>query len=76
MGNSKPEIGTRLRDVRTNAGLTQAQLADLVSVSRQTINYIETGTYCPTTKLALQLAALLKTTVENLFYLPENGNGK
>ena len=44
----------------------------MVSVSRQTINYIENGTYCPSTKLALQLARTLDTTVEELFYLKEN----
>lgn len=74
MGNAKQEIGTRLREIRTKNGLTQAQLADLVSVSRQTINYIEMGTYCPSTKLALQLATALRVQVEEMFFLSENGN--
>ena len=43
-GNGR-EIGSRLREVRTGRNLTQAKLAELVGVSRQTNNYIEHGTY-------------------------------
>ena len=49
--------------------LSQAQLAELVSVSRQTIISIERGDYNPSVKLALQLAGALRTTVEELFEL-------
>ncbi len=69
-GNGR-EIGSRLREVRTGRNLTQAKLAELVGVSRQTINYIEQGTYCPSTRLALQLARTLESRVEDLFYLEE-----
>ena len=69
--NDDAKIGSRLRDVRTAQGLTQAQLAELVEVSRQTINYIETGTFCPSTLLALRLARELRVTVEDLFFLNE-----
>ena len=75
MPDNEQEIGSNLRDVRTDRELTQAQLAELVGVSRQTINYIEQGTYCPSTKLALQLARELDVPVEELFYLVKT-NGK
>jgi putative transcriptional regulator len=64
-------IGTRLRDIRSEAGWTQAELADRVGVSRQTINYIENGTFCPSTYLALRLARVFDVAVEELFYLQE-----
>ena len=51
--------------------LTQQQLADLVSVSRQTIVAIERGDYAPSVKLALLLAGKLNATVEELFELEE-----
>jgi putative transcriptional regulator len=69
MPDNGQEIGSNLRDVRQSRSLTQAQLAELVGVSRQTINYIEQGTYCPSTRLALQLAMALEVSVEDLFYL-------
>lgn len=75
MSENRQEIETRLREVRTARGLTQARLGELVGVSRQTINYIEQGTYCPSTKLALQLARVLDATVEQLFYLCEEPPG-
>ncbi len=72
MSSNETEIGSNLRKIRVVKGLTQAQLAEAISVSRQTINYIEAGTYCPSTKLALQLARILETTVEELFFLKED----
>lgn len=49
--------------------LSQAQIAEKVSVTRQTIIAIERGDYSPSVKLALQLARVLDTTVEQLFEL-------
>ncbi len=49
--------------------LSQAQIAEKVSVTRQTIIAIERGDYSPSVKLALQLARALDTTVEQLFEL-------
>ncbi len=61
---------TQLRQFRLERlGLTQAQLAEMVSVSRQTIIAIERGDYSPSVRLALQLAKALGTTVEELFEL-------
>ncbi len=69
MSESAEEIGTYVREVRLRRSLTQAMLAALVGVSRQTINAIEQGNYSPSTKLALQLARALGASVEELFYL-------
>jgi putative transcriptional regulator len=63
---------TKLRKFRFELGeLSQQQLADMVSVSRQTIVSIEKGDYAPSVKLVLLLAAKLGTTVEELFQLEE-----
>ena len=62
-------LGVRLKDVRTAAGLTQAELAERVGVSRKTINTVENGVFVPSTLLALKLAAALKKRVEDLFFL-------
>jgi len=63
------ELGTRLREMRTEAGLIQAQLAEMIGVSRKTINTVENGVFVPSTTLALKLARALKTRVEELFFL-------
>jgi putative transcriptional regulator len=62
-------LGVGLREARTEGGLTQAELAVLVGVSRKTINTVENGVFVPSTLLALKLAAALKTSVEDLFWL-------
>jgi len=63
---------TKLRIFRLlNGELTQQQLADMVTVSRQTIVSIEGSDYAPSVKLALLLAKKLETTVEELFILEE-----
>ncbi len=64
-----------LRRFRFDRGeLSQQAVADMVSVSRQTIIAIERGDYSPSVKLALLLARALDTTVEELFELEENDN--
>ena len=60
-----------LKDVRETRGLTQAQLAEAIGVSRKTINTVENGVYVPSTVIALKLAAVLGTPVETLFSLAE-----
>ena len=62
-------LGNRLKERRTELGLTQGQLADLCLVSRKTINTVENGVFIPSTVLALKLARALGTTVEALFEL-------
>jgi putative transcriptional regulator len=61
-----------VRERRTAAGLSQADLAVAMSVSRQTINSIEKGRYTPSLPLALALARYFATTVEEMFH--EDGN--
>ena len=62
-------LGVRLKELRAAAGLTQAELAERVGVSRKTINTVENGVFIPSTLLALKLAAALRKRVEDLFYL-------
>jgi putative transcriptional regulator len=54
---------------RKQSALTQAQLAEKMGVSRQTVNAIEKGDYAPSTLLALKLGVILQTEVESLFEL-------
>lgn len=56
---------------RAKQNLTQAQLAEKVNVSRQTINSIEIGKYVPSTLLSLKIATVFMTTVDHLFQLEE-----
>ena len=58
----------RVKDARTQAGMSQSQLAELVGVSRNTISSIETGQFSPTAKLALILCIALEKKFEELFY--------
>jgi len=64
-------VVTRLAELRTGRGWTQAELATRAGVSRQTINSIETGRFEPSLTLALKLARLFGKRVEAIFELPE-----
>ena len=57
-----------VRALRTARSLSQAQLADALGVSRQTVNSIETGRYTPSLPLAIALARLFQTPVEEMFH--------
>jgi putative transcriptional regulator len=61
-----------LKAERLNKGITQVQLAELVSVSRQTIISIESNRYNPSVLLSLKIALVLKKRVEQLFELEPN----
>ncbi|AUD02661.1 helix-turn-helix transcriptional regulator [Spirosoma pollinicola] len=61
----------RLKVERAEHNLSQADLADRIGVSRQTINSIETGRYVPSTILALKLATVFGKAVEHIFTLEE-----
>ena len=54
---------------RAKKNITQAQLAELIKVSRQTINAMELGKYVPSTVLALRLAHVFNTEVSEIFEL-------
>lgn len=65
----EPALANALKQVRTEQGLTQAELAARIGVSRKTINTVENGVFVPSTILALKLAAALGRKVEELFFL-------
>jgi putative transcriptional regulator len=58
-----------IRVQRAILNITQAELAERIGVSRQTINTIEAGKYIPSTVLALKLAKVFKATVDEIFLL-------
>lgn len=61
-------LKNNLKEARSEKGLSQAELARLVGVSRNTISSIETGQFNPTAKLALILCIALDKKFEELFY--------
>ncbi len=60
-----------VRVLRTRRGLSQGDLAEVMGVSRQTINSIETGRYLPSLPLAIALARFFETSVEEVFDVNE-----
>jgi putative transcriptional regulator len=60
-----------LRVDRAIKNITQAELADLIGVSRQTINTIESNKYVPSTVLALKIARVFEKPVEQIFILED-----
>lgn len=63
---------TKVKELRTAAGMTQQQLADLVHVSSRTIISIEKEQYSPSLMLAYRMARVFGVTVEELCCLKEN----
>lgn len=61
-------LKNRIKEMRTELGLSQAQLAEMVGVSRNTISSIETGQFSPTAKLALVICIALEKKFEDLFF--------
>ena len=66
--NDQLILKNRIKEARTERKLSQAALAELVGVSRNTISSIETGQFSPTAKLALILCIALEKKFEELFY--------
>ena len=64
-------LDNHVRERRLASGMTQAELAEAVGVSRQSINSIERERYIPSLPLALRLAGVFGTTVDELFQLGE-----
>jgi putative transcriptional regulator len=65
-------LRNRLREAREAKGLTQAELAGVIGVSRKTINTVENGVFMPSTVIALKLARALGEPVERLFSLVDD----
>jgi putative transcriptional regulator len=60
-------MNNRVRDLRGERGWSQADLAERLDVSRQTINAIETGKYDPSLPLAFKIARLFGQPIESIF---------
>ena len=66
--NESLVLRNNVAEIRRKLGISQAELANMVGVSRNTISSIETGQYQPTAKLALLLCVALDKKFEELFY--------
>ena len=62
-------LANGLKEKRTELGLTQAELAERVGVTRKTINTVENGVFTPSALLAIKLAEALSEPVEKLFWI-------
>ena len=62
---------TRIKELRARYNMTQDDLAKEVGVTRQTIVYLEKGTYNPSLELAYKVAKALKTTLNDLYTFEE-----
>jgi putative transcriptional regulator len=73
MGKRKVVLTNRLRECRAEAGgMTQQQLADLVGVTRQTVNAIEANKYSPSLEVAFLIARTLDIGIEDVFGVEES----
>ncbi len=63
---------TRIKEYRARTGMTQADLADAVGVRRETIVFLEKGTYNPSLKLAHAVAKVLGTRIDTLFLFEDD----
>jgi putative transcriptional regulator len=61
-------MNNKLKELRAARSMTQADLADALNVSRQTINAIETERYDPSLPLAFAIARLFNCRIEDLFF--------
>ena len=66
--DDKLTLRNNLKSIRMEKGLSQAQLAEMVGVSRNTISSIETGQFNPTAKLALVVCIALDKKFEEVFF--------
>jgi len=70
------QLENRLKDLRTDLGWSQGELANRLGVSRQTINAVETDKYDPSLPLALRMAKLFGVAVDTIFidhWMPSKG---
>jgi len=61
-------INVKMKNARTEKGISQTELAKMIGVSRQTINMIENGDYNPTIALCLKICKALDKTLNDLFW--------
>jgi len=67
-------IKTRIKELRARYNLTQDDLADMVGVTRQTLLYLEKGKYNPSLFLAYKVARALKSSIEEVFIIEDDGS--
>ena len=72
--SEEERVANRIEDLRTRANLSRQELADQVGVHYQTIGYIERGEYSPSLVLALRIASVLETSIEEIFWLDEEND--
>lgn len=70
--SEEEQVFNDIERLRQESGLSRQELADQVGVHYQTIGYIERGEYSPSLVLALRIAAALRVSVEEIFWLEEN----
>lgn len=68
-----PIITNRIKELRARFDLSQAELADLVGVRRETIGNLEKGRYNPSLVLAWRIAAVFEVPIEEVFNIREIG---
>lgn len=67
-----PRLKTRIHELRKDNNMQQSDLAELVGVRRETIGNLENGKYNPSLKLAMDIAKVFNTTVEDVFrFIPD-----
>ena len=71
-GSDQVPLLNHLKEYRSELGINQTELGKLAGVSRQTISLIERGDYSPSVTLALKLAKICRTTVEDIFVYEED----
>jgi putative transcriptional regulator len=64
----------KIRELRQSHGISQAKLGDMLNVSRQTINSLESGRYNPSITLAFKLANVFNMQIEDIFIYKEKEN--
>jgi putative transcriptional regulator len=64
-------LGNRLKELRAEKKMTQADLASAAGVTRKTVNTVENQVFIPSTLLALKFARILGVTVDELFYIDD-----
>ena len=72
--SEEERVANRIEDLRTRANLSRQELAEQVGVHYQTIGYVERGEYSPSLVLALRIASVLETSIEEIFWLDEEND--
>jgi putative transcriptional regulator len=69
---SHERVGNHINELRSNLGITQARLAEMVGVARVSIIAIEKGRFLPTIETALRISTALNIPIERIFWLKDD----